>query len=78
VGLTSALISAVPRLLAMEIIEREKSTLRLSPKIPESVAGLFNLVEEIGTYLYLLGVTLVKEFLAQQRMNFAMAKLSIP
>jgi hypothetical protein len=64
----------------MEIMEREihssviaqrgRALLQYSEQeIPESVAGFLNLIEENETYLYLLGMILVKEFLAQQRMS---------
>jgi hypothetical protein len=71
----------------MKIIEREKSTLRLSPsvrvlvqypqqEIPQSVAGFFDLVEENEAYLERPGVMLVHHFLAEEGRRFATAEVS--
>ena len=70
-------ISAAPRLLVMKIMAREKSTLRLSPRVSVALSRmpssrfhsaslrLFDFVEQHEAELHVFRVELIQNFLAQ-------------
>ena len=82
------LISLAPRFDVMKIMAREKSTLRLSPSVSVALsrtpssrfhsASLAFSISSNRTKLSFtdVGVVLIQDFLAQQRMRLAMAQIS--
>jgi hypothetical protein len=81
-------ISLAPRFEVMNIMHREKSTCRLSPKVRVALSSipssnchsaseaLFDLVEQQQRELQLVGVPLAQRFLRQQRMRFAVSQVA--
>src|SRR5947209_14059836 len=59
------------------VSERERRFIEdAQEQIPESVAGLFDLVEQHEAQLYFLGMKLVQHFLAEQRVRLAMPQVA--